>query len=74
VFRTLFDYLRHGQSTKAWDLCRKIQQPWRAAALRGALVFRDPSIGTAPSTRNRHAVSNAVAKNSASLVSSPWAR
>ena len=44
--RTLFEYVRRGLMVDALDLCRRVRQPWRAAAMRGALFYRDPLLGT----------------------------
>ena len=46
LMRTLFEYVRRGLMVDALDLCRRVRQPWRAAAMRGALFYRDPLLGT----------------------------
>ena len=45
LMRTLFDYVRRGHMVDALDLCRRVRQPWRAAAMRGALFYRDADLG-----------------------------
>ncbi|KAJ7184429.1 nuclear pore protein 84/107 [Mycena filopes] len=38
--QALYTYVRAGRVPEAVDLCRKAHQPWRAASLRGSLLFR----------------------------------
>lgn len=50
----VWQYLRMGQVTAAQELCRRCQQPWRAASLGGVYAFSDPLVGTLrPGTANR---------------------
>lgn len=39
LHRTLFEYTRAGELEAAFDLARQADQPWRAASLRGAMLF-----------------------------------
>lgn len=39
LHRTLFEYARAGQLAAAFDLARQADQPWRAASLRGAMLY-----------------------------------
>jgi nuclear pore complex protein Nup107 len=41
---TLFAYLRAGNIEDAVKLCRDAHQPWRAATIRGSLLFSWPAI------------------------------
>jgi nuclear pore complex protein Nup107 len=41
---TLFAFLRAGNIEDAVKLCRDAHQPWRAASIRGSLVFSWPAI------------------------------
>lgn len=45
LVRALFEYVRAGELDKALHLCTQTSQPWRAASLRGALFYHDPSLG-----------------------------
>lgn len=45
VLQALYGYVRAGQLEEAVELCRKSQQPWRAASIRGALLFQWHAIG-----------------------------
>jgi len=40
VSQALYGYLRAGRMDDAFDLCNKANQPWRAASIRGSLLFR----------------------------------
>ncbi|CAK5283093.1 unnamed protein product [Mycena citricolor] len=40
----LYSYIRAGRLEDAVELCRKAHQPWRAASIRGSLLFRWPAI------------------------------
>lgn len=42
--RTIFEYQRRGQLADAMNLCRECDQPWKAASLSGAVLFRDAFI------------------------------
>lgn len=44
LVRALFEYVRAGELDKALHLCSQTSQPWRAASLRGALFYHDPSL------------------------------
>ncbi|TBU21786.1 nuclear pore protein 84/107 [Dichomitus squalens] len=46
--QALYGHVRAGQLEDAIDLCRKANQPWRAASLRGALLFQWRTISNAP--------------------------
>ncbi|CAO1636969.1 unnamed protein product [Parajaminaea phylloscopi] len=39
LHKTLFEYARSGQLGAAFDLCRQADHPWRAASLRGAMLY-----------------------------------
>ncbi|CAO1613277.1 unnamed protein product [Sympodiomycopsis kandeliae] len=39
LHRTLFEYARSGELAAAFDLARQTDQPWRAASLRGAMLY-----------------------------------
>lgn len=39
LHRTLFEYARSAQLDAAFDLARQADQPWRAASLRGAMLY-----------------------------------
>ncbi|CCM01547.1 uncharacterized protein FIBRA_03605 [Fibroporia radiculosa] len=43
LVQTLFALVRSGRLDEAVDLCRRAHQPWRAASINGALLFRWPS-------------------------------
>ncbi|KAJ3274773.1 hypothetical protein HDV01_001976 [Terramyces sp. JEL0728] len=42
--KTIFNYIKRGQILEAVDLCQASNQHWKAALLRGYLVFSDPVI------------------------------
>lgn len=44
LVRSLFEYVRAGELDMALDLCAQTSQSWRAASLRGAIFYHDPSI------------------------------
>ncbi|PWY97337.1 nucleoporin [Testicularia cyperi] len=44
LLRTLFEYTRAGRLDAAFDLCHQTDQSWRAATLRGAMLYYDPRI------------------------------
>lgn len=46
VIQALYAHVRAGQLEEAVELCRKANQPWRAASIRGALLFQWRAIGT----------------------------
>ncbi|KAI0294069.1 nuclear pore protein 84/107 [Multifurca ochricompacta] len=52
---TLFSYVRAGNIEDAVRLCRDVHQPWRAASIRGSLLFSWPAIST---TRQDDAAEN----------------
>ncbi|KAN0063900.1 Nucleoporin nup84 [Thecaphora frezii] len=47
LLRNLFEYARAGKLDLAFDLCRQTDQSWRAATLRGAMLYHDPSLAPA---------------------------
>ncbi|EPQ28030.1 uncharacterized protein PFL1_04357 [Pseudozyma flocculosa PF-1] len=47
LLRNLFEYARAGQLESAFDLCRQTDQSWRAASLRGAMLYHDPTVSPA---------------------------
>ncbi|TKY90382.1 hypothetical protein EX895_000380 [Sporisorium graminicola] len=44
LLRTLFEYARAGRLDAAFDLCHQTDQSWRAATLRGAMLYHDPAV------------------------------
>ncbi|KAH9940156.1 nuclear pore protein 84/107 [Epithele typhae] len=48
VIQALYAHVRAGQLEEAVDLCRKANQPWRAASIRGALLFQWRAIANEP--------------------------
>lgn len=44
----LYAYIRAGRFTEAADLCRNSHQPWRAASIRGAYLFRWRALSLEP--------------------------
>ena len=44
LLRTLFEYARAGRLDAAFDLCHQTDQSWRAATLRGAMLYHDPAL------------------------------
>ncbi|KAI0739444.1 nuclear pore protein 84/107 [Daedaleopsis nitida] len=48
VLQALYAHIRAGQLEDAVDLCRKANQPWRAASIRGALLFQWGAIANEP--------------------------
>ncbi|RPD76536.1 hypothetical protein L226DRAFT_460097 [Lentinus tigrinus ALCF2SS1-7] len=52
VLQALYAHVRAGQLDEAVDLCRKSQQPWRAASIRGALLFQWHAIANEPKDEN----------------------
>ncbi|KAK1227800.1 Nucleoporin nup84 [Marasmius sp. AFHP31] len=44
--QALYGYVRAGRLDDAIDLCRKAHQPWRAASIRGSLLFRWKALST----------------------------
>lgn len=44
LLRTLFEYARAGRLDAAFDLCHQTDQSWRAATLRGAMLYHDPTV------------------------------
>ncbi|GAC98381.1 hypothetical protein PHSY_005975 [Pseudozyma hubeiensis SY62] len=53
LLRTLFEYARAGRLDAAFDLCHQIDQSWRAATLRGAMLYHDPSVSAEPQDVDR---------------------
>ncbi|KAI0363800.1 hypothetical protein BV20DRAFT_957521 [Pilatotrama ljubarskyi] len=48
LLNALYAHVRAGQLDEAVDLCRKANQPWRAASIRGALLFQWRAIANEP--------------------------
>ncbi len=46
----LYAYIRAGRLDDAIELCNKADQPWRAASIRGSLLFQWRAIGTSRHT------------------------
>ncbi|KAJ2568955.1 Nucleoporin nup84 [Coemansia sp. RSA 1813] len=44
LLRTLYEYVRRGRVGNAMDLCAESDEPWRAASMKGGLLWRDPSL------------------------------
>lgn len=44
LLRTLFEYARAGRLDAAFDLCHQTDQSWRAATLRGGMLYHDPAV------------------------------
>ena len=47
----LYAYVRAGKLDDAVEMCRNAHQPWRAASIRGSLLFQWPAIGEFSSTQ-----------------------
>jgi nuclear pore complex protein Nup107 len=43
--QALYAHVRAGKLEEALEVAYKAQQPWRAAAIRGGLLFRWPALG-----------------------------
>ncbi|EIW52209.1 uncharacterized protein TRAVEDRAFT_156299 [Trametes versicolor FP-101664 SS1] len=52
VIQALYAHVRAGQLEEAVELCRKANQPWRAASIRGALLFQWRAIANEPREAN----------------------
>ncbi|EKM74849.1 hypothetical protein AGABI1DRAFT_80653 [Agaricus bisporus var. burnettii JB137-S8] len=48
LIQALYGYIRAGQLEEAIELCRKAYQPWRAASIRGSLLFTWRALSTKP--------------------------
>ncbi|KAH9929251.1 nuclear pore protein 84/107 [Fomitopsis serialis] len=48
LLQALFTLVRAGKLDDAIDLCRRAEQPWRAASINGALLLRWKAIASAP--------------------------
>ncbi|KAJ2708268.1 Nucleoporin nup84 [Coemansia sp. IMI 203386] len=48
LVRTLFEYVRRGRAGNAIDLCIESDEPWRAASLKGGLLWRDSRLEPEP--------------------------
>ncbi|KAI0067354.1 hypothetical protein BV25DRAFT_1877263 [Artomyces pyxidatus] len=46
--QALYAYVRAGKLEEAVELCREAHQPWRAASIRGSLLFRWKAIASEP--------------------------
>ncbi|KAJ2400753.1 Nucleoporin nup84, partial [Coemansia sp. RSA 2559] len=44
LLRTLYEYVRRGRVGDAMDLCAESDEPWRAASMKGGLLWRDPGL------------------------------
>lgn len=40
LLQALYGYIRAGRLDDAVEVCRKAHQPWRAASIRGSLLFQ----------------------------------
>ena len=40
LVQSLYGYIRAGKLEEAIEACRRAQQPWRAASLRGSILFK----------------------------------
>ncbi|KAJ2493391.1 Nucleoporin nup84 [Coemansia sp. RSA 2050] len=60
LVRTLYEYVRRGRVNNAIDLCVESDEAWRAATLKGSLVWRDPVLEPSdiPGTRPPHTAGN----------------
>ncbi|KAJ2416450.1 Nucleoporin nup84 [Coemansia sp. RSA 2530] len=60
LVRTLYEYVRRGRVSSAIDLCVESDEAWRAATLKGSLVWRDPVLEPSdiPGTRPPHTAGN----------------
>ncbi|KAI0073069.1 hypothetical protein K474DRAFT_1711028 [Panus rudis PR-1116 ss-1] len=48
LIQALYAYIRAGRLQDAIELCRKAQQPWRAASIRGTYVFQWKALSPEP--------------------------
>ncbi|KAI1789328.1 nuclear pore protein 84/107 [Ganoderma leucocontextum] len=48
ILQALYAHVRAGQLEEAVELCRKANQPWRAASIRGAFLFQWRAIANEP--------------------------
>ncbi|THH10924.1 hypothetical protein EW145_g992 [Phellinidium pouzarii] len=46
--QALYGYIRAGQLDEAIDLCRRTKRPWRAASIRGSLLFEWRALADVP--------------------------
>ncbi|BGP49686.1 Nucleoporin nup84 [Rhodotorula kratochvilovae] len=44
LLRSLYEYVRAGETDLAIDMCRQSDQAWRAASLAGGRLFQDPAL------------------------------
>ncbi|KAJ2827053.1 Nucleoporin nup84 [Coemansia sp. 'formosensis'] len=60
LVRTLYEYVRRGCVNNAIDLCVESDEAWRAATLKGSLIWRDPVLDPSdiPGTRPPHTAGN----------------
>ena len=49
--QSLYSFVRAGRLDEAVQLCRKAHQPWRAASIRGSLLFQWQAIGKSHEAR-----------------------
>ncbi|KIM43977.1 hypothetical protein M413DRAFT_68391 [Hebeloma cylindrosporum] len=50
LLQALYGYIRAGRLEDAVEVCRRAHQPWRAASLRGSLLFQWRALSTARET------------------------
>lgn len=79
LVRSLFEYVREGSLPMALDLCIESSQPWRAASLRGALFYHDPTLCDPPldepiGNRTRSVWRRVARKAAANLSLDPYER
>ena len=48
LLKSIFDLVRRGQMQKALQLCRNVNQSWRAASMAGGIYYDNPNLGTFP--------------------------
>ncbi|KIL59037.1 hypothetical protein M378DRAFT_169919 [Amanita muscaria Koide BX008] len=54
LLQALYAHVRAGRLEDAIELCRRAHQPWRAASMRGLLLFRWNAISTDPTDTTKH--------------------
>ncbi|KAJ2263514.1 Nucleoporin nup84 [Coemansia sp. RSA 376] len=60
LVRTLYEYVRRGRVNNAIELCVESDEAWRAATLKGSLIWRDPELEPSdiPGSRPPHTAGN----------------
>ncbi|KAJ2875026.1 Nucleoporin nup84 [Coemansia aciculifera] len=60
LVRTLYEYVRRGRVNNAIELCVESDEAWRAATLKGSLIWRDPVLEPSdiPGSRPPHTAGN----------------